>query len=247
MADFEPPALPQMGTASVARQLRPEDRPPTEPDDRGGARAAILLATAAVIAWAGWALLMARFPQPFAQPLLRGVVRVAVLLVPSLAYAWWAKGRGNDLFALRHNAARGALVGAVVGLIGAAIIIVTRPGSPQDVLAMLRLPVGPATWINAIVGSPLGEELLFRAVLLTQLSRVSGPTRAVVGSTAGFVLFHLPIWVFVDHLSGTTLLAAVGGITLYGLGFALLFLRSGSLWSALIPHWLNNLLVSSFT
>lgn len=80
--------------------------------------------------------------------------------------------------------------------------------------------------VSVVVVAPVVEEFVFRGLLLHRWSRKWGLVRGVVASTAAFAVLHFsPL-----------------GIFLLGLGFAAIYLRTGSLWLAIIAHGLNNLL-----
>ncbi len=90
--------------------------------------------------------------------------------------------------------------------------------------------VGVGGWIvllvSVVVVAPVVEEFVFRGLLLHRWSRKWGVLRGVLASTAAFAVLHFsPL-----------------GIFLLGLGIAAIYLRTGSLWLAIIAHGLNNLL-----
>lgn len=90
---------------------------------------------------------------------------------------------------------------------------------------------GPASLILATmllaVLTPIGEEFLFRGVLMTALLRY-GPWCAVIGSASVFALMH-----------GMNLILPIA--LLEGLVAAEIFRRSGSIWTAVIVHVVYNL------
>lgn len=92
----------------------------------------------------------------------------------------------------------------------------------------------------AIVAPALGEELLFRAAMLPAPQLDSAiPWRAILWSTALFIAWH-PVQVFI-HGEGwarivldPAFLVCAG---LLGIACARLYWRSGSIWPAVLLHW----------
>jgi membrane protease YdiL (CAAX protease family) len=78
-----------------------------------------------------------------------------------------------------------------------------------------------------ILGAPLSEEIVFRGYLLPALAGRFGIVRAVVGQALLFSLIHLDPIGFAPRL-------------LLGLVFGWLVILSGSLWSSIAAHALNN-------
>ncbi|MBB5907012.1 CPBP family intramembrane glutamic endopeptidase [Actinoalloteichus hymeniacidonis] len=79
---------------------------------------------------------------------------------------------------------------------------------------------------------PIGEELLFRGVLMRGLLRY-GPVVAVLSSTIVFALFH-----------GVNL--ALPSAVVFGIATAEIARRSGSIWPAVVVHVINNLALPVF-
>ena len=111
----------------------------------------------------------------------------------------------------------------------------------------LRLPRDTATWLNPVITAPLAEELLFRGLVFRILRERFGLVTGLVASALLFSLAHLPYWWMSGDKVGIALLVDLASIFAYGLFFAGLFRWSGSLWSPLVCHWLNNLLMVSLS
>jgi uncharacterized protein len=78
-----------------------------------------------------------------------------------------------------------------------------------------------------IVGAPIAEEIVFRGYVLPALAGRLGIARAVVGQALLFSLIHLDPIGFVPRF-------------LLGLVFGWMVILSGSLWSSIFAHALNN-------
>lgn len=196
-----------------------------------------------ILVWLGWAALMVCCPKPFATPFLRAVVRIGMLLIP--AYLLLQKSEISLLkgWYLQANWRKGVATGLVVGVLFLAFSYFTQWRTTGIVW---QLPLKWDTWFNWIIGSPFAEEVWFRAILFNALRRQFSDSYALIISALLFGLLHLPVWIIVDGMSAALILQSFGTIVLYGLVFAFLFKRTGSLWAALIPHWLNNLFIQGF-
>ena len=94
--------------------------------------------------------------------------------------------------------------------------------------------------MHVIVGSPFAEEVLYRGVVLRVLSRGMATWQAVLWSAGWFALLHLPWWLLTRP--GAAMIWDMAGIFIYGVVFAVLVAATRSVWAALLPHWINNLI-----
>lgn len=93
------------------------------------------------------------------------------------------------------------------------------------------------TLLMAVLLAPLGEELVFRRVLLHRFAQAQRPWLGLIVTSLAFALIHEPL------PGGRTLLA--WGLTLatyasLGVGFGLLYLRSGRFDAAVLAHVIVN-------
>lgn len=166
------------------------------------------------IAWSLWGLL----------PLLG-------LLAGVLA---WNGGKVVELLSLRKPTLRDVLAGLCfgVGLVvpmlkGVAPLQAHLLPSPEGLFEPLtgpfeKLSMGSLVFLLAV--SPgINEELVFRGVFLGILRRVGSTRGAVIASSAFFALMHLSVFRFVPTL-------------LLGVILALLVVRTGSIFPAMIAH-----------
>ena len=95
---------------------------------------------------------------------------------------------------------------------------------------------GPPAWLLFV---PIAEELIFRGFVLTQFIRRVSNTRAILGSSALFGLWHVRnvFWREPEQVAGQVLYAAV----LLGPLLGYLTLRFRTLWPGVVLHYLNNL------
>jgi len=107
-----------------------------------------------------------------------------------------------------------------------------EPGWTDDPALLVRLA------LVALVAPALGEELIFR-VLLLPAPGAPAPAWRVALSVGLFVLWHPPqALVFGPHWAAVVLnpgfLAAVAAL---GLALARLYRRTGSIWPCVLLHW----------
>ncbi len=201
----------------------------------------LLYTLAALALWTSWCALMARWPL-FATPELRALARVGAVLLPAALF--YRRHRRDqplvDYFRLRERWPRGVLIGAGCAALYFSVAVLVAPAARQ---AALHIPTDFAAWFNFILGSPLAEELLFRGVLLRELSERLGLALATLASACAFTLLHVPQWTILEHQDGLELLTSSCAIFVYGLLFAVLVSATRSLWASIVPHWINNFIL----
>jgi predicted Abi (CAAX) family protease len=129
-------------------------------------------------------------------------------------------------------------------------------GASLVILAVLVVPAGLATgllmWrirplaelapmaLAAFFAPGLGEELPFRGLLVPDRSEAIGAAWPIAGSTALFCLWHvLEAETFIPQARGEFLRADfLVWTVMLGLGCAILRRRSGSIWPAVLLHWI---------
>ena len=94
-----------------------------------------------------------------------------------------------------------------------------------------------------LCATPLFEETLFRGLLVKECRRLTGPWSTVVVTALLFAGIHLPFWIWRDGLSGGVL-ANTGGVFVFGLVAAALYLKTSSIWPPTVAHVANNLLAA---
>ncbi|WP_157006717.1 CPBP family intramembrane glutamic endopeptidase [Agromyces laixinhei] len=178
---------------------------------------------------------------PASEPVLSGLVLAGwSVLAPFAGFAAAAliRIRSWPAFSIRRTTWRWLLVGIVAGIVGfilkgvlnAAIIALGFEENAQvpyyEAAGGGILPlVLTFAMISLLV--PLGEEFLFRGVVMNGLLRY-GAVVAVIASSVVFALFH-----------GINL--ALPGAVVFGIICAELVRRSGSIWPAVAAHTINNL------
>lgn len=187
------------------------------------------------------------------EPLLRGLPAVFIPL--SL---WGTALAGALLFTLRHKQmplvspawrwTTVLLVFAIAGVMqaGAVALSVTAGMFGSDItgsnvaLVLAAYAEAPLlTLFAAVVVAPLGEELIFRRVLLHRFAQTGRASVGLIITSVGFALIHEPV-------PGAAGLAAwlltLATYSLLGVGFGLIYLRTGRFDAAVLGHVLVNAL-----
>jgi len=167
----------------------------------------------------------------------------ALMLIPAIVMAVTARRRGLPFWAAvglrRFEVGRtlGLAAALVVGafLATAAYVVLARGlgvtvvGNATDLAAGFR--TGPVEIVIAflLVGivAPFVEEITFRGIVFPSLKASWGTAPALLVSGAAFGVVHLQPTIAVP-------------LALIGIGLAAIFLRTRSLWSAIIAHCAYN-------
>lgn len=193
------------------------------------------------LAWTIWTILMLRIPYPYSEPLFRAIVRISIVLFPSLIYIKFVEKQPVfETLKLCKTETYGSLIGLACFLIypGSVFIFMLFTGAKG-----LQWTSSVATWLNWIVGSPFAEEVLYRGLVFRVLKKNLNLTLASIVSAALFSLLHLPWWWLSGEMEGMQLFINLSIIFLYGIFFAFLYHKTNSLWSPIVFHWLNNLFI----
>ncbi|HKX40492.1 MAG TPA: CAAX prenyl protease-related protein [Burkholderiaceae bacterium] len=171
----------------------------------------------------------------------RWLYGVTVLAVAALL-AWYWREYGELARQTLPNAAEAALA-VVVGLV--VFVLWTRLDAPWmqlgdasaafvpvDANGQLIWPLIALRWVGAALVVPVMEELFWRSFLMRWIR--SPQFEAVPPQQAGMRAIVLSTFVFT--LAHTLWLAAV----IAGLAYAVLYMRTGKLWVAIVAHAVTN-------
>lgn len=147
-------------------------------------------------------------------------------------------GPVRPALALRRTALGPAIGWSIVGFAGAiAVAAALEPifgGSASQDLRQVAFPGGIAATIAItlvgiafVIGAPVTEELYFRGLLLGRIAPVLGSTAAVIATSGFFALAHFQPAAF-------PVIFAIGTI------FALLRIKTNSIWPPMAVHGVNN-------
>jgi membrane protease YdiL (CAAX protease family) len=208
--------------------------------------------------WEEWtALSLVVVYNPLVNTVIPDAVHVPSNLSLGAVLAWLALragatpgvlGLGRDR--LRHGLALGAAVGAAVAL--AVALLLAFPAGREALGDDRFVPVGTGeALVEVLVRIPLatalGEEVIFRAVLLGLLLRRFAVGRAVLLSALVFGLWHIAPTLVEGEGANAEPAAAFGAVAGAvaatigaGVAFAWLRLRSGSILAPVLVHWAIN-------
>jgi len=217
----------------------------------------LLVVSAVASPWVTW-WVSALFHKPFT--LSRVYNRVfEVLLVVGLLLAWrrLELGGARDIGLARHDWAPQLSRGLAIGLIGVGIGLTVCwlcGGLVPDLrYAGLKTVRKVLLGVGAAVLIGVGEEALFRGVLLRRLMRDFGRIAGIATTTAIYAVVHIighvrrrgqvTPWSGVEHtlalfapVARPEEVPALLGLTLLGLLLVAARLRTGSLWTAIGIH-----------
>ena len=198
----------------------------------------------------------ARLPGGSWSFVMSGIALIAISLATACASGLRAADLGFDL----GRVPRGAVIGALVGLIaivcvGAVKLAPILVGHPIAYEPVEGVSVDELAWHLAFflpVGAVVPEEIAFRGTLLGTLAMRYGTRAAVLASAAVFAVWHVTVvaatigattiappspWATPATL-GALALVFVGGLLLAGLR-----LWTGTLASTIVAHWMFNAVV----
>ena len=145
----------------------------------------------------------------------------------------------------------------LVWLMGIGALSTERLSKGTDIFGLIQspAPLGTAALTATVVFLELaifvtGEELGWRGLLVPELYRLTGYTRAAVITGLAWALFHYPLLFLADYNSSAPFwyvsLFFTLGITAGSFVAAWLRLRSGSVWTAVILHTSHNTFTGMF-
>ena len=132
--------------------------------------------------------------------------------------------------------------------VGAALVVVTFLGRTLPSGSTLTMPELSLPFVNAVIVSPLVEEITLRGFLLKELE-LSGDSfwRANTLTAVVFVAMHLPGWLFQGRIPTAAGFAQRAlPIAALGLLFGWTKRRADSLYAPIVVHAINNVYSAFF-
>lgn len=175
------------------------------------------------------------------------LVPISLLGSPLAGLALWALHRRRLPAAPPPWSVRLALVVVAVALaLQAAAIgftaLMEQVGTPTEgrnlaIIAEAYAAAPAFTLLMTVLLAPLGEELVFRRVLLHRFAQGGRPWLGLAVTSLGFALIHEPLPAGRELLPWLLTLATYASL---GVGFGLLYLRSGRFDATLLAHVVVN-------
>lgn len=97
--------------------------------------------------------------------------------------------------------------------------------------------------ILPIIGTAIVEEVLFRGYIFNTLLKTMKREIAITITSILFVLIHIPLLLFIQHLGGSEFFLALYILLVSSIVYSILFLKTKNLWPGIIAHFLNNVLL----
>jgi predicted Abi (CAAX) family protease len=135
--------------------------------------------------------------------------------------------------------ARGWLFAVMASVL--TLIVMAIVGGAGGLLHLRRPDIAglPLRLVTAFFIPSLGEEALFRGLLVPDRSETRRPWTAIIVATALFTAWHALETTFLHHAAPTFLRADfLICAAMLGAGCAISRWRTGSLWPAVILHWM---------
>ncbi|HUQ41854.1 MAG TPA: ABC transporter permease subunit/CPBP intramembrane protease [Candidatus Limnocylindrales bacterium] len=174
------------------------------------------------------------------------LVQSLCIFLPPVAWALWRRLESRTAFALRAPGWKSAAAALIIGAVAWIPIqlyvyyvqesVMPIPREVEKGLRDLIAGEGVSVPLMVLLGAALpaiAEETLFRGAILQSLRPAFG-RGAIVLTALGFALMHFDPW----RLAPTFLLGIVAGA---------LVVRTGSIWTAMIFHFVNNALAIGLT
>lgn len=176
-----------------------------------------------------------------------------IWIVPSVLLMWlcaaWQSGGLLSALGLTAGVSRAnplQCVGAVLFLLGSQEVILAAIGSAlpdlasagawwegfDEIMAFGPLPLAVLDTLDAVVGAPIVEEIIFRGLLFGALVRRIGFVAAAIVSSLVFAAVHG------YGLEGTIAVTVTGSLLCW------VYWRTGRLWTAMLAHGVHNALVT---
>ena len=183
---------------------------------------------------------------PTLRALYANVLKMFLWVVPAAAFALWRKGQQPAKYLglsvtpswKQWKTCLVATFAFLLAVMAFEVIVGGRVISFQH-----RLSTTPLIGLLSFLFSPLLEEILFRGLVMKELSALSPLAVANILTSLLFAAVHLPYWL--SHGGYTPTMAAnVFGVFLFSLLAGWVFAKSGSIWPPTLAHVLNNIVSS---
>jgi len=168
------------------------------------------------------------------------LVKLVLWVVPAFGFARWVRRSSPFRYlglSIAPSLRQWAWCLIITALfLGAIVSFETFAGGKT--LSRVSLTFGLGGALFGLV-TPVLEEILFRGLILKELSGLLRSWWANLLTSCLFVGIHLPFWLWHGGLT-QTMLANCVGVLIFSLVAGWLYLRSGSIWPPALAHIANN-------
>lgn len=191
-----------------------------------------------------------RYFYQFSEPVDELIAKPLIFVLPVIWYIWqYEKGRWGKLgLKFRHlfrDLYFGIGLGMVLGIEGLFFNYLKYGELNFEPV----LPVeghGLYVFLGLSLSTAISEEILGRGFLYNQLRHYVSDVQAVFLSSVLFILLHLPIVIFVLHLSGIALVVYIVSVFVLSVVNCVLLRFSGSLLAPILVHAFWNMTIGLY-
>lgn len=174
------------------------------------------------------------FPGIFAAP----ICKLLFWILPAFLYIIYIE-KSHPLTYLKFNT--NVLKGVIWGVL-ISLLYVVVPFYRYFILGhTLHLNLGLDEWVNVVLLVGIIEEVPFRGLLFQKLQQLMGFWCASLLSSLLFLGVHIPYWVSMGTVLFPNMLYTMAYLFVFAFALCFVLRRSGSLWSCIIIHSVNDL------
>lgn len=170
----------------------------------------------------------------------RIIFRTTVILLPWIFWKWISPDSKQCLRGFYQNWKRGVGVGLGSATLFAILILFSQT-TPLTEIRFRKPTLYGVVYISTF--APIAEEITFRLFLTGKIRKDRQVVFTVLFSSFLFSMFHLPQYLFGDLVPAEEIGKRLMTLFVYGIVFSLLYLLTKSIWAAIIPHCLHNLVL----
>lgn len=169
---------------------------------------------------------------------LNALVKIFIWIVPVWLYVkYYLNTKPMEYLNLNVNVMKGILWGLVLSLlVGFRYVFEVYILNHQTFNFVLPLN----SYLNAFLLAGITEEIVFRGLLLQEISKKLSFWKANVITSLLFLVIHYPIWIYKNDFFD---LWTHFYVFFLGLIFGFIYKKTGSLWSVIILHSFHNFFV----
>jgi uncharacterized protein len=186
-----------------------------------------------------YAYAYAHSPQLRANPLMQIVLRLGTWTLPVIINLIHSRQNIFACLKLRQNVVRGIIWGLVAGSILIALNLIGTQLLKGHV--HVNLLIGQGLWWKGVILVGFSEEVVFRGFLLQEFAKRTSFWMANLAQATLFLIIHCAGWILLGQFSIPGVFRPGGYVFLFGLLLGVVWKKSGSLWSCIVLHSINNL------
>lgn len=199
-----------------------------------------LLGLTYIVIFASWFLY--RYFTHFSDVVDELIIKPIVWITPVIIISFWKKISFNEL-GLKNLTGRFLLLSIIsgIGLTALQFIPIYLQNHKP-----LFIPSNFIVLTVATIGTALSEEILFRGFFFKEFQKYYSSTMSNGIVSLLFALMHIPIFIVIQHLTGTSLLVSLYITFASSVVFCLLYNYTKNLWTPIIAHFILDVLLLIF-